>query len=168
MLSESADKLVGNDAFEGYAIDLIAEIAEILKFNYTFKWVDDGAYGYKNKETGEWNGLMGELLSQVKHWDWRDLENFEFQNLSNKEVKLEFKMLIFVGLLLHQVLFTSEISRICVKCWQFVLPLVTNQLLSTPLYFPNISHHFSRAPILFQLLLAQYLITFSTSVFTNF
>jgi len=27
--------------------------------------VDDGAYGYKNKETGEWNGLMGELLSQV-------------------------------------------------------------------------------------------------------
>ena len=166
MLSESADKLVGNDAFEGYAIDLIAEIAEILKFNYTFKWVDDGAYGYKNKETGEWNGLMGELLSQVKHW--RDLENFKFQNLSNKEVKLEFKMLIFVGLLLHQVLFTSEISRICVKCWQFVLPLVTNQLLSTPLYFPNISHHFSRAPILFQLLLAQYLITISTSVFTNF
>merc|ERR1719150_3281016 len=64
MLSESAEKLVGNDAFEGYAIDLIAEIAEILKFNYTFKWVDDGAYGYKNKETGEWNGLMGELLSQ--------------------------------------------------------------------------------------------------------
>ena len=35
-----------------------------LEFNYTFKWVDDGAYGYK-KETGEWNGLMGELLSQV-------------------------------------------------------------------------------------------------------
>ena len=65
MLSESAEKLVGNDAFEGYAIDLIAEIAEILKFNYTFKWVDDGNYGYKNKETGEWNGLMGELLSQV-------------------------------------------------------------------------------------------------------
>ena len=65
MLSESADKLVGNDAFEGYAIDLIAEIAEILKFNYTFKWVDDGAYGYKNKETGEWNGLMGEILTQV-------------------------------------------------------------------------------------------------------
>ena len=35
------------------------------EFNYTFKWVDDGAYGYHNKETGEWNGLMGELLSQV-------------------------------------------------------------------------------------------------------
>ena len=84
MFKESTEKLVGNDAFEGYAIDLIAEIAKILsklihmkywllwanlnissEFNYTFKWVDDGAYGYKNKETGEWNGLMGELLSQV-------------------------------------------------------------------------------------------------------
>ena len=35
------------------------------EFNYTFKWVDDGKYGYKDEETGEWNGLMGELLSQV-------------------------------------------------------------------------------------------------------
>ena len=86
MFKESTEKLVGNDAFEGYAIDLISEIARILRkcpfwrqlsvsvwlsfsnlgFNYTFKWVDDGAYGYKNKETGEWNGLMGELLSQVR------------------------------------------------------------------------------------------------------
>jgi hypothetical protein len=37
-----------------------------LEFNYTIKWVDDGAYGSKNKDTGEWNGLIGELLSQVK------------------------------------------------------------------------------------------------------
>ena len=82
MFKESSEKLVGNDAFEGFAIDLIAEIAQILsklpslkkkksyinllsEFNYTFKWVDDGAYGYHNKDTGEWNGLMGELLSQV-------------------------------------------------------------------------------------------------------
>jgi hypothetical protein len=35
------------------------------EFNYTFKWVDDGAYGFKNKDSGEWNGLMGELLAQV-------------------------------------------------------------------------------------------------------
>ena len=27
--------------------------------------MDDGAYGFRNKETGEWNGLMGELLAQV-------------------------------------------------------------------------------------------------------
>ncbi len=30
MFKESAEKMVGNDAFEGYAIDLISEIAQIL------------------------------------------------------------------------------------------------------------------------------------------
>ena len=41
------------------------DIFFLSEFNYTFKWVEDGNYGFKNKETGEWNGLMGELLSQV-------------------------------------------------------------------------------------------------------
>ena len=71
MVTESTKSLVGNEAFEGYAIDLISEIAQILKFNYTFKWVDDGAYGYKNKETGEWNGLMGEILTQAGSYNYR-------------------------------------------------------------------------------------------------
>ena len=31
MFKESTEKLVGNDAFEGYAIDLISEIARILR-----------------------------------------------------------------------------------------------------------------------------------------
>ena len=35
------------------------------EFNYTFKWVDDSKYGARDKETGEWNGMMGELLAQV-------------------------------------------------------------------------------------------------------
>ncbi|XP_071747530.1 glutamate receptor ionotropic, kainate 2 isoform X1 [Lepeophtheirus salmonis] len=64
MYRDSSKRLTGNDVFEGYAIDLIAEVAEILKFNYTFKWVDDQKYGKRNKETGEWNGMMGELLAQ--------------------------------------------------------------------------------------------------------
>ena len=37
-----------------------------VEFNYTFKWVDDENYGKRNQETGEWNGMIGELLSQVK------------------------------------------------------------------------------------------------------
>eukprot|EP00094_Tigriopus_californicus_P003973 TCALIF_03827-PA protein Name:"Similar to GRIK2 Glutamate receptor ionotropic, kainate 2 (Macaca fascicularis)" AED:0.16 eAED:0.16 QI:0/0.7/0.45/1/0.8/0.81/11/0/556 len=65
MYRDSTKRLTGNDVFEGYAIDLIKEIAEILRFNYTFKWVDDQKYGKRNQETGEWNGMMGELLAQV-------------------------------------------------------------------------------------------------------
>ena len=43
--------------------------SSLSEFNYTFKWVEDGNYGFKNKETGEWNGLMGELLSQVNGYN---------------------------------------------------------------------------------------------------
>ncbi len=36
-------KLEGNDRFEGFAIDLMTEIAKFLQFNISFKLVDDGA-----------------------------------------------------------------------------------------------------------------------------
>ncbi|XP_072157051.1 glutamate receptor ionotropic, kainate 2 isoform X1 [Bemisia tabaci] len=64
MLKDSSEKLVGNDQFEGYGIDLIADIARILGFNYTVKLVPDGRYGSLNKQTGEWDGMMKELLDQ--------------------------------------------------------------------------------------------------------
>lgn len=66
MLKDSSEKLVGNDQFEGYGIDLIADIARILGFNYTVKLVPDGRYGSLNKQTGEWDGMMKELLDQVR------------------------------------------------------------------------------------------------------
>ena len=40
------------------------------EFNYSFKWVDDQKYGKRNQETGEWNGMMGELLAQVTSIFW--------------------------------------------------------------------------------------------------
>ena len=41
----------------------------LSEFNYSFKWVDDQKYGKRNQETGEWNGMMGELLAQVGQSD---------------------------------------------------------------------------------------------------
>ncbi|XP_049845011.1 glutamate receptor ionotropic, kainate 2 isoform X1 [Schistocerca gregaria] len=64
MRKESSEKLTGNAQFEGYGIDLIHEIANILCFNYTFKLVPDGRYGSYNSETKEWDGMMKELLDQ--------------------------------------------------------------------------------------------------------
>lgn len=52
MRKDSAEKLTGNNQFEGYAIDLIHEISKILGFNYTFRLVPDGRYGSLNKMTG--------------------------------------------------------------------------------------------------------------------
>ena len=47
-------------------IDVSFNYSIFVEFNYTFKWVDDENYGKRNQETGEWNGMIGELLSQVK------------------------------------------------------------------------------------------------------
>lgn len=64
MRKDSAAKLTGNNQFEGYAIDLIREITMILGFNFTFRLVPDGRYGSLNKQTGEWDGMVRELLEQ--------------------------------------------------------------------------------------------------------
>lgn len=61
MYREASERKEGNERYEGYCIDLIAEIAKILKFNYTFTLVKDNAHGVANKD-GVWNGLIGELM----------------------------------------------------------------------------------------------------------
>lgn len=51
----------GNEIYEGFSIDLIKAISEIVNFNYTIKIVEDNRYGSKNVN-GEWNGMIGELI----------------------------------------------------------------------------------------------------------
>ncbi|XP_025087345.1 glutamate receptor ionotropic, kainate 3-like isoform X1 [Pomacea canaliculata] len=52
----------GNDRFQGFAVDLIDEIARMLDFEYEIYLVHDGNFGSK-KSNGEWNGMIGELLA---------------------------------------------------------------------------------------------------------
>nr|AHN49642.1 ionotropic glutamate kainate receptor 2 [Caligus rogercresseyi] len=60
MLKLEKKSLKGNDRFEGFAIDLMLDIAQLLDFNVTFKLVDDGQYG-KEDAHGNWNGLIKEV-----------------------------------------------------------------------------------------------------------
>ena len=54
----------GNDRFEGFAVDLIAEVAAMLEFEYDIYLVHDGKFGSK-MDDGNWDGMIGELLSGV-------------------------------------------------------------------------------------------------------
>ena len=65
MLVKDSEQKTGNDRFEGYSMDLIKAISEILGFNYTFRTVADGTYGSYDRETETWSGMIGELLSQA-------------------------------------------------------------------------------------------------------
>lgn len=65
MLKESAKKLVGNDRYEGFGIELIEELAKMNEFNYTFEIQEDGEYGAYNNKTKKWNGMMAKIMDGV-------------------------------------------------------------------------------------------------------
>lgn len=87
MLRKTPAKLTGNDRFEGFGIELIDELSMMLGFNYTFKLQEDSVYGSLNKETGEWNGMIRELI------DYRaDLAITDLTITSERESGADFTM----------------------------------------------------------------------------
>ncbi|XP_055904035.1 glutamate receptor ionotropic, kainate 2 isoform X1 [Eupeodes corollae] len=62
MLKETAIKLEGNDQYEGFGIDLIAELGNKLGFNFTFRLQEDNKYGSLDAVTGKWNGMILEII----------------------------------------------------------------------------------------------------------
>ncbi|XP_072857614.1 glutamate receptor 2 isoform X1 [Pogona vitticeps] len=62
MAKKNIDMLEGNDRYEGYCVDLAAEIAKHCGFKYKLTIVADGKYGARDAETKIWNGMVGELV----------------------------------------------------------------------------------------------------------
>ena len=57
--------LTGNDRFEGFVVDVIDEVSKLLGFKYILRMVGDSNYGSLDPDTGEWNGIIRELLEEV-------------------------------------------------------------------------------------------------------
>jgi len=53
-----------NISYEGYSIDLLNELATMLKFTYEIYPSPDGLFGAE-MENGTWNGMIGELVKEV-------------------------------------------------------------------------------------------------------
>jgi hypothetical protein len=66
MLKKNADLFLDNERYEGYCVDLAAEIAKHCGFKYQLKIVGDGKYGARDAETKIWNGMVGELVYGVR------------------------------------------------------------------------------------------------------
>ncbi|XP_051513801.1 glutamate receptor 1-like isoform X2 [Myxocyprinus asiaticus] len=62
MLKKNHEQLTGNDKYEGYCVELAAEIAKHVGYNYSLKIVADGKYGARDPDTKMWNGMVGELV----------------------------------------------------------------------------------------------------------
>lgn len=64
MLRQNHQDLEGNDRYEGFCVDMLKELADILKFKYRIRLVGDGLYGVPGTN-GTWTGMVGELISRV-------------------------------------------------------------------------------------------------------
>ena len=49
--------------YEGFCVDLVQKLSEMIKFKYKMKAVSDGQFG--SLVNGSWNGMVGELLRRV-------------------------------------------------------------------------------------------------------
>ncbi|XP_036077648.1 glutamate receptor ionotropic, kainate 4 isoform X14 [Rousettus aegyptiacus] len=63
MLKGNHQEMEGNDRYEGFCVDMLKELAEILRFNYKIHLVGDGVYGVP-EANGTWTGMVGELISR--------------------------------------------------------------------------------------------------------
>ncbi|NXR72899.1 GRIK5 protein, partial [Pycnonotus jocosus] len=51
----------GSERFEGFCVDMLRELAALLKFRFHIKLVEDGLYGAP-EANGSWTGMVGELI----------------------------------------------------------------------------------------------------------
>ncbi|KGL74168.1 Glutamate receptor ionotropic, kainate 5, partial [Tinamus guttatus] len=54
----------GAERYEGFCVDMLQELAGLLKFRFHIKLVEDGLYGAP-EPNGSWTGMVGELINRV-------------------------------------------------------------------------------------------------------
>ncbi|KAF7708269.1 glutamate receptor ionotropic, kainate 5 [Silurus meridionalis] len=95
--------LEGNEQYEGFCVDMLKELADILKFTYRIKLVDDGLYGAP-EPNGSWTGMVGELINRKA-----DLAVAAFTITSEREKIIDFsKPFMTLGI---SILYRVHIGR---------------------------------------------------------
>lgn len=60
---EDHENFRGREKYEGYAVDLISKLSEIMEFDYEFMIVNGN--GKYNPETKQWDGIIRKLIDHV-------------------------------------------------------------------------------------------------------
>lgn len=53
------------EKYEGFIIDLLNDLSAMVDFRYDIVLVPDNNYGAKNDSSGEWNGMVREVMEGV-------------------------------------------------------------------------------------------------------
>ncbi|KAJ8289843.1 hypothetical protein GJAV_G00005960 [Gymnothorax javanicus] len=103
MRKENYQDLKGNDQYEGFCVDMLKELADILKFSFRIKLVDDGLYGAP-EANGSWTGMVGELINRKA-----DLAVAGFTITSEREKVIDFsKPFMTLGI---SILYRVQLGR---------------------------------------------------------
>lgn len=57
--------VTGEVRYEGFCIDMLESISKMAGFQYVIRPNPNRVYGIKNEKTGEWNGIVKELMEHV-------------------------------------------------------------------------------------------------------
>ena len=55
----------GKEKFKGFTVELLDRVGAMANFDYTIEVTPDGSYGVLDAATGTWNGMIGEVVSEV-------------------------------------------------------------------------------------------------------
>lgn len=70
MMMHYSKNLTGNDRFYGFCVDILDRISREVGFEYILDLVPDRKYGAKDPNTGEWNGMVAQLMKHVSSFCW--------------------------------------------------------------------------------------------------
>ncbi|XP_078479843.1 LOW QUALITY PROTEIN: glutamate receptor ionotropic, kainate 5-like [Lampetra planeri] len=103
MRRENYQDFQGNDQYEGFCVDMLRELADILKFSFKIKLVDDELYGAP-EPNGSWTGMVGELINRKA-----DLAVASFTITSEREKVIDFsKPFMTLGI---SILYRVQLGR---------------------------------------------------------
>ncbi|CAF0775474.1 unnamed protein product [Rotaria sordida] len=63
-LKELQGRIFDFHELEGYCVDLAEKVCSMLNITCQFRIVQDGRFGSKNKSTGIWDGMIGDIVSR--------------------------------------------------------------------------------------------------------
>uniref|UniRef100_A0A4W3I6F7 Glutamate receptor n=1 Tax=Callorhinchus milii TaxID=7868 RepID=A0A4W3I6F7_CALMI len=63
MLKLNHQQLEGNERYEGFCVEMLQELSNLLRFKYKIQLVADGVYGVA-EPNGTWTGMIGELVTR--------------------------------------------------------------------------------------------------------
>nr|XP_046182967.1 glutamate receptor ionotropic, kainate 4-like isoform X2 [Oncorhynchus gorbuscha] len=103
MLRSEHQALEGNERYEGFCVDMLRELAELLHFSYRLQLVADGVYGVPSAN-GTWTGMVGELISRKA-----DLAVAGLTITSEREKVIDFsKPFMTLGI---SIMYTAHMTR---------------------------------------------------------